>query len=92
MRVPHVQVVQQHEDAGTAGADTAERSQQQPAERPGTDSEAGNHLHLPAGEASTWAPEASLAAAQWPLAAMEYHLEVVRVLRGPVAHAAAETD
>jgi hypothetical protein len=92
VRVPHVQVVQQHEGAGAAGADAAEHGQQQPAEGPGADGEAGIHLHLPAAQASTWAPEASLAAAQWPLAAAEYHLEAVRVLRGPAAHAAAGTD
>lgn len=60
VRVPHVEVVQQHEGAGAAGADAAERSQQQPTEGPGTGGEAGNHLHLLAGEAGTWTPEAPL--------------------------------
>lgn len=92
VRVPHVEVVQQHEGSGAAGTDAGERSQQQPTEGPGTSGEAGIHLHLPAGEASTWTPEVSFVAAQWPLEALEYHLEVVRVLCGPAAHSAAGTD
>lgn len=92
VRVPHVEVVQQHEGSGTAGTDAGKRSQQQPTEGPGASGETGIHLHLLAGEASTWTPEVSFAAAQWPLEALEYHLEVVRVLCGPAAHAAAGTD
>lgn len=58
--VLHIEAVQEHEAMGAAGPDTAERSQRQPTEGPGTSGEAGIHVHRPAEEASTWTPHSHL--------------------------------